>query len=81
MCLAVPMLLVEVRGGGTAVAELGDTRCDIDVSLLESPAPGDYVIVHAGFAIESLDVAEAEERLALFRDLARAGDEPASGER
>lgn len=75
MCVAVPMVLVELLDDGRAVAELGGGRCDVDVSLLEAPAVGDHVIVHAGFAIERLDVAEAEERLALFAQLARAAAE------
>jgi hydrogenase expression/formation protein HypC len=79
MCLAVPMVLVELREDGRAVAELGGTRCDIDVSLLEAPIVGDHVIVHAGFAIEQLDVAEAEERLALFAEMARSLEPQGSG--
>ncbi|HUT76698.1 MAG TPA: HypC/HybG/HupF family hydrogenase formation chaperone [Polyangia bacterium] len=71
MCLAVPMVIVELRDDGGAVAEVGGTRCDIDVSLVEAPALGDHVIVHAGFAIERLDVAEAEARLELFREMSR----------
>jgi hydrogenase expression/formation protein HypC len=78
MCLAVPMVIVELRGRERAVAELGGARLDIDVSLLEAAAVGDHVIVHAGFAIERLDVAEAEATLALFAEMARAdgGTEP-----
>ena len=75
MCLAVPMQLTEVRDA-TGVAELDGARYDVNLSLVESPQVGDYVIVHAGFAIEKLDVAEAEARLQLFAEWAASGKEP-----
>lgn len=72
MCLAVPMLLTEVRDDTQGVAELDGARFDVDLSLLDAPAAGDYVIVHAGFAIEKLDRDEADARLELFDELARS---------
>ncbi len=72
MCLAVPMMIREILGGNQAVAELDGARFDIDVSLVDNPAAGDFVIIHAGFAIERLDRAEADARLALFDELARS---------
>ncbi len=68
MCLAVPMCLVEVRAPGSGVAELDGARYDVNLSLVEEPAVGDYLIVHAGFAIEKLDREEADARLALFKE-------------
>jgi hydrogenase expression/formation protein HypC len=70
------MQLVEVRDGGTGLVELDGVRHEINLGLLEDPRPGDYLIVHAGFAIEKLDRAEADERLALFAELARVAQEP-----
>ena len=82
MCLAVPMQLVEVREDGTGVAELDGARHDVDLSLVEEAAVGEYVIIHTGFAIEKLDQQEADARLALFAELAAAyRDEPAGGGR
>ena len=69
MCLAVPMKLVEIRGD-TAVAEMGGVRREVNVQLLEGAGVGDYVIVHAGFAIQKLDREDAEETLRLFREMA-----------
>lgn len=66
------MRLVEISGDGRAVAESDGLRLEVDVSLIECPQPGEYVIVHAGFAIERLDTEEAEAQLAFFEDLARA---------
>jgi hydrogenase expression/formation protein HypC len=64
------MKLNEVRADGIGVGDLDGSRHAVDLSLVENPVPGDYVIVHAGFAIEKLDRAEADARLALFRDWA-----------
>ena len=43
----------------------------VDLSLIQNPRVGDYVIVHTGFAIERLDLAAAKEQLALFEELAQ----------
>lgn len=73
MCLAVPMELIKVDGEfGTA--ELEQTRYDVNLSLIDGAEVGEYVIVHAGFAIEKLDREEAEARLCLFAEWAEALD-------
>jgi len=79
------MRLVDVAGE-TAMAESDGVVRTVDVSLIDRPQPGDYVIVHAGFAIERIDPIEAETRLAWFEQLARdsarasADTAPPSGE-
>lgn len=70
MCLAVPMKIIEIKENGTGVCELENIRYDVDLSLIETTQVDDYVIVHAGFAIEKLDIDEANERLQLFKNLA-----------
>ncbi len=70
MCLAVPMQITEIAESGLGVGDLDGSRHEVDLSLLDDPQTGDYVIVHAGYAIEKLDVAEANERLKLFEELA-----------
>ena len=72
MCLAVPMKLVALDGAMAGTAELDGARCPVNLSLLDEARVGDWVIVHAGFAIERLDEREAEARLALFEEMARA---------
>lgn len=72
MCLAVPMKVVELRDDGKGVAELGGSRHVVDLSLVSDAQLGAYVIVHAGFAIETLDQAEADATLALFDQIARS---------
>jgi len=74
MCLAVPMKLVEMNGP-LGVVELGGLRREVGLDLLADVRVGDYLIVHAGYAIEKLDEAEALKTLQLFRDLA-GEDEP-----
>ena len=71
MCLAVPMKLIEIRPNGSGVGDVSGSRYDVDLSLIDNPANGDYVIVHAGFAIERLDEDEANTRLDLFSELAQ----------
>ena len=70
MCLAIPMKLIRLRDDGSGVGNIDGTLHDVDLSLIESPAIDDYLIVHAGFAIERLDEDEANTRLQLFEDLA-----------
>lgn len=72
MCLAVPMKVVELRADGKGVAELEGSRQVVDLSLVSGATVGVYVIVHAGFAIETLDQAQADETLALFEEITRA---------
>ncbi|WP_163576895.1 HypC/HybG/HupF family hydrogenase formation chaperone [Halomonas faecis] len=69
MCLAVPVKVVECLDDGQALIDAGGVSKAIDVSLLETVAPGDYVIVHVGFAINRLDTEEAERTLAMIREL------------
>jgi hydrogenase expression/formation protein HypC len=64
------MEIVELNADGTGLCDLDGTRHAVDFTLIEQPRAGDFVIVHAGYAIEKLDVREANERLALFDELA-----------
>lgn len=69
MCLGVPMKIIS-RDGDTVVAEVDGVQKEASVMLLgEEVAVGDYVIVHAGFAISRLDEAYAEETIRLMREV------------
>jgi hydrogenase expression/formation protein HypC len=72
MCLAIPVRVTAVLGGDWVEFEVGGVRSRANVALVEPVVPGDYVIVHAGFAIARLDVDEAERTLALFDEIATA---------
>jgi len=68
MCLAVPMRVVAVNGNEAEV-EQGGTKLRVRVDLVEDVRVGDYVLVHAGFAIQKLDEEEAFETLRLLEML------------
>jgi len=68
MCWAVPMRIVEIDGDIGKV-DVGGAVREVGLQLVDSPAVGDYVLVHAGFAIQKIDEAEAHETLALFDEM------------
>jgi len=68
MCLAIPMRLL-TREGDRGMAEISGARRDVMLSLTPEAEIGDYVIVHAGYALEILDEEEAERTLQLLREL------------
>jgi hydrogenase expression/formation protein HypC len=69
MCLAVPLKVVAVEGN-EATVDLGGVRSRARLDLLEEEVkPGDYVLVHTGFAIRRLDPRDAQETLKLFDEL------------
>ncbi len=68
MCLAVPMLVERIEGV-MAQVRLGDVTRDIAMTLAPEAKVGDYVLVHAGFAIEVVDAEYAEETLKLLEQL------------
>ena len=72
MCLAVPMQVVEITAEGFGKVNSGGVRTDVNLMMTPHAQIDDYVIVHAGFAIEVLDAEEAQIRLDLFRELAAA---------
>ncbi len=75
MCLAIPMRVVSVEGASGTV-ELGGVKQPVNFSLLPEVAPGEYVIVHAGFALERLDEAEARRTIELINELTAPDDPP-----
>jgi len=74
MCLGVPMRIVSISGTD-AVAEIDGVKREASLMLVDEPVGvGDYVIVHAGFAISRLDEAEARETLAIMREIFQPED-------
>ena len=69
MCLGVPMKILS-RDGDNIVAEVDGVRKEASIMLLgEEVTAGDYVIVHAGFAISRLDEQYAEETIRLMKEI------------
>jgi hydrogenase expression/formation protein HypC len=78
VCLAVPMRIVSIADG-TATIEAGGLTQRASLMLVPQAAVGDFVLVHAGFAITVLDPEEAAERERLFAELLEAEDEQGPG--
>jgi hydrogenase expression/formation protein HypC len=68
MCLAVPMRVVSLQGD-RATAVIGEVEREVGLALVPDVVVGDYVIVHAGFAIQKLGEQEALETLELFAQM------------
>jgi hydrogenase expression/formation protein HypC len=71
MCLAIPVLIKSIEDK-EAEAEVGGITRRISLWLTPEAKVGDYVLVHTGYAINVLDQEQAEETLALLREIARA---------
>ena len=71
MCLAVPLKLIEINGR-SAVGEAMGMQREVRVDFIEEPKVGDYVIVHAGFAIERLPEEQAMNDIAAWEDVQNA---------
>ena len=71
MCLAVPARVVECLEGDRALIDLEGVRMDISIELLDDVRPGDYVIVHVGYAIGKLDEDEALATLQAMAAMAK----------
>lgn len=67
MCLAVPAEIKKIEGH-MATVDYGGVRRAANISLVEAKV-GDFVIVHAGYAIQVMDRDEAEKTLAIFREM------------
>ena len=75
MCLAVPVRVVELLDGDRAVGEQLGVQVEFSCALLDEVKVGDYVLVHTGIAIETLDESEAQETLDIWNELNAGGVE------
>ena len=71
MCLAVPLKLIEINGKNAIGEAMGMTR-QLRVDFIKDPQVGDYVMVHAGFAIERLPEGQALADLEAWEDMEAA---------
>ncbi len=72
MCLAVPAQIVEILEDGMAKARVGESETYLTTSIMllpEEAAVGDYIIVHAGFALHKIREEDAKETLRLYREI------------
>jgi len=70
MCLAVPAKVISITGQ-IAQVELGGLTRQANIMLVPGLRLGDYVLLHAGFAIQTLDEADAQETLELLAEIAQ----------
>ncbi len=75
MCHALPVKIVALTGPDMAKVSLGGIIKEISVALIDDPKPGEYVVLHVGYALNKIDEAEAERTLALLA--AEGSDAPA----
>lgn len=75
MCLAIPAKVTQIGALKQGKVDYLGTKVKVDFSLLEDVRQGDWVIIHAGFAITRLDEEEAQETLSLLREIVQAQGE------
>jgi hydrogenase expression/formation protein HypC len=71
MCLAVPGRIKKIFKDGSALIDFLGVEKRAALDLVEDPGKGDYVIVHAGFAINKLNKKEARESIKLFKEMGK----------
>lgn len=65
MCLSVPGQIIKINGDN-AVVDINGNKIEANIQLITDAAVGEYVLVHAGFAIEKIDEEEAAGTIELF---------------
>lgn len=73
MCLGIPAKVIELKGT-RALVEVGAATREISVTLLDEVKEGDWVVIHAGYAIQKVNEEEAMETLELLRKLGESGE-------
>lgn len=72
MCLAVPARVTALLPDDMAKVSLDGVIKEVSLAFVDDVAVGDYVVIHVGYALAKVDPGEAEETLALLREVARA---------
>ena len=73
MCLAIPARIIHIKDQMGTI-DMEGARREVSLLLLEDPKIGDYVIVHAGFAIHKIGETEAMESLKVLREMVSLAD-------
>jgi hydrogenase expression/formation protein HypC len=68
MCLAIPVKITKLDGTHAEV-DMGGVKRDADIRFVDDVKVGDYILIHAGFAIEKIDETQARETLELLKDI------------
>ena len=74
MCLGVPARVIRIDGS-EAIVIIGSVEYKSSLLLLNDVEVGDYILLHAGFAIEKIDPVEAEATIRLFNEISNMAEE------
>lgn len=74
MCLSIPVKIISIEGS-TAEVSAGGTIFNAGLQMIENAKVGDYVLLHAGFAIQKISEEEAAATLKLFEEMSNFHDE------
>ncbi len=69
MCLALPAKIVELKEADNAIVSLEGVKKEISLALVADAKVGDYVLVHVGYALNTISPEEAEKTLALMAEM------------
>ncbi len=70
MCLAVPVKIVNIDlKKNKAIGEVSGVKREVDLGFLKNIKEGDYVLLHAGFAIQKINEKEAEKSLKVWKEM------------
>lgn len=67
MCWSVPGKIKEIRGDNKALVELSGVTREVSTELISEPAEGEYVLIHAGYALQKVDEEKARFTIEFFR--------------
>ena len=79
MCVAIPAKIIKIENG-MGVIDMEGTQMEVSLLLQEDAQIGDYVIVHAGFAIQKVDEEAAKESIRVLREIVTELDEKDGGD-
>ncbi len=69
MCLGVPGKIIKVADNYVATVDVNGNQMDISIRLTPEAQPGEYVLIHAGFAMEIIDAAIAAETISYMEEM------------
>ncbi len=75
MCLGIPARVIEITDSNLGKVDYMGTKVKTNLSLLDEVKLGDWVIVHAGFAITKLNEEEAQETLSMLREISQHSED------
>jgi len=75
VCLAIPSKIIWIDENGLGTVDVDGVKRDVSLLMIENPEIGDYVIVHAGFALHKIDETIALESLRILRESLAIADQ------